>query len=278
MRDPVERVAHRYVMRLASREAFASVGGSSRTASAGMTPETLAAFGEHFLMPTSKVAFAGLVKKMKQILEFFKGAPKLWEQFKSLIGVKSLTDIPSALKKLAAAGKKALEKAVHKLFETWPLKLYTIEKGKIHSFNDLLDKVLSKSPKLKGWLSAGARKIGDFGEMLRQKAPRIVGFAMVAIYIWVWMNVVEFEWDVKGLAEAISGRLDFHSFLGTLPGSFFGALLRPFGFGTFTLLPLTIAARILYLLSQEYISWNGRGFEFQWGRLSKDFDVQPPHG
>jgi len=274
-RQAINRLADRYLVRLAAREACA--GSSLRLASSGLTPEVVAAFGEHFYLPQhqGRVAFGGLIRKLKQLVELFKKAPRLWDKFKQLIGIEKLTDIPGALKELAAKAYKTLRGLIHKLFNTWPLKLYTLEKGKLASFNEMLDRLLSKHPKLKSVLDSAASKLRSFGEMLRKKAPHIMGVVMAGIYIWVWMNVVEFEWDFKGLADAITGAMSFPDFLASLPGSAFGGLLNIFGFGTFTLLPLAVAARLLYLIQHRYIDWTGKGFVVNWDLLRKDFGVEP---
>lgn len=246
-------------------------------ASSGLTPEVVAAFGEHFYLPQheGRVAFGGLVRKLKQIVEVFRKAPRLWEAFKGLLGIENLTDIPGAIKELAAKAYKKLRGLLHKLFDTWPLKIYTLEKGRLMSFNDMLTRLIDQSPKLKKVLTKVVGKVGDFGEMLRKKAPRITGVVMVGIYIWVWLNVVEFEWDFKGLSDAITGSMTFHDFLATLPGSALGALLNGFGLGTFTLLPYAVAARVLYLLQHRYVTWTGRGFEVHWDLMRQDFGVTP---
>lgn len=269
----IQHVADRFLVRLAAQEACRTTG--MRLASAGLTPEVVAAFGEHFYLPQhqGKVAFGNLVRKLKKLVDGFKRLPKLWDKFKEVIGVESLMDLPGAIKNLAAMAEKGLRKVLHKLFDTWPLKIYTLEKGKIASFNAMLDTLISKSPKLKRVLDSAVSKIGDFGEMVRKHAPHIVGGLMAAIYIWVWFNVVEFEWDLKALVDAVSGALTFPEFMATLPGSAFGFLLNGFGFGTFTLLPLTIAARLLYLLQQRYISWTGTGFKVDWAMVKADFNV-----
>ena len=269
----IQHVADRFLVRLAAQEACRTTG--MRLASAGLTPEVVAAFGEHFYLPQhqGKVAFGNLVRKLKKLVDGFKRLPKLWDKFKEVIGVESLMDLPGAIKNLAAMAEKGLRKVLHKLFDTWPLKIYTLEKGKIASFNAMLDTLISKSPKLKRVLDSAVSKIGDFGEMVRKHAPHIVGGLMAAIYIWVWFTVVEFEWDLKALVDAVSGALTFPEFMATLPGSAFGFLLNGFGFGTFTLLPLTIAARLLYLLQQWYISWTGTGFKVDWAMVKADFNV-----
>lgn len=242
---------------------------------------TLVSLGETFYLPQhrGKVAFFGLAKKLGQITSAFKKLPDLWEKFKKVVGIESLSDIPAALKRLWEAGKKALHGVIDKMFSKWPLKLYTLEKGKLSGFNDILDKMISQSPKLKAFLSKATQKIGDFGEMLRQYAPHLIGAAMLAAYIYIWLNVAEFEWDLKSLTDAIAGRLDFPSFLASLPGSAFGLLISSVSnVGTFTLLPYTIAARILFLIGSRYLSWNGTWFSFDWKALNEDFGVQPPKG
>lgn len=269
----IQHVADRYLCRLAAQEACLSTG--VRLASAGLTPEVVAAFAEHFYLPQheGRVAFGGLVRKLKQLVEGFKHLPRLWDKFKKVIGIESLADIPKAIMSLASTAKKAIKQVLHKMFDTWPLKIYTLEKGKLASFNQMLDKLIGKSPKLKRALDSAIRAVGSFGETVRQHAPHIMGAVMVAVYIWVWLNVVEFEWDLKALVDAISGGMTFPDFLSSLPGSAFGFLLNSFGFGTFTLLPLTLVARLMYLLGHRYVEWTGSGFKVDWGKIKADFDV-----
>jgi len=240
--------------------------------------------GEFFYLPLhqGRVAFGfgGLVKRLKQLYDAFKRAPKLWSAFKKMVGIESLTDVPGKLKELAKSGYKALRGWVSSAFKKWPLKVYTLEKGKLLSFNEILDRfLLSKFPKVKAALQAGASKVADFGEMLRQRAPALAGLVMVAIYIYVWINVVEFEWDLKSLLDAFTGALTFHDFLGSLPGSTIGLLLNSLGLGTFTLLPYALAARLIYMVAHRYIEWTGRGFTIGWDQIKADFhDVEIPAG
>lgn len=260
------RVANRYLIRLASQKAATPQGP---------TAEELELLAWAFLPQEGKVAFTGLVKKLQQLSKALQKAPGLWERLKKNLGVQSITDLGITLKKLADSGYKALRGLLKKLFDTWPLKLYTLEKSKLLSFNTLLEKVLGKFPRLEAAVKAGARKIGDFGEMLRKRAPVLTGIVMAGIYIWIWMNVVEFEWDLESLVNAFTGHLTFHDLLASLPASIFGFLLNYFGFGTFTLLPYTIAARLLWLLGHRYLTWTGRGLQFEWELLKRDFGVEP---
>lgn len=272
----IQHVADRFMMRLAAQEACRATSGS-KVASDGLTPEVVAVFAEHFYLPqhTGRVAFASLVRKLKQLVDGFKRLPKLWERFKEVLGVESLLDLPGAIKRLAESVTKVFRSAITKLFNHWPLKIYTLEKGKLFSFNQMLEGLLDHAPRFKQFLSQAVAKVGDFGEMIRQYAPHIVGVVMVGIYIWVWLNVVEFEWDLKALVDAVSGALTFPEFLATLPGSAFGFLLNGFGIGTFTLLPYLVVARILYLVAHRYIEWTSQGFRVDWNKMVADFKLDP---
>lgn len=274
-KQAVHRVADRYIAFLAAQEAYAS--GGPRIASSGIPLSAVAAFAEHFYLPQhqGRVAFGGLVSKLKVLVDAFKRAPQLWERFKKLLHITGITDLPTAIKDLAARAYKILRGTIRKMFNSWPLRIYTLNKGKLKGINDLLDHLVGKSPKFKHLLDSAVTKVGNFGEMLRQQAPRLVGAAMVGIYLWIWLNVVEFEWDFKALVDAITGALTFPEFLSSLPGSALGALLNVFGFGTFTLLPISIAARVLYLVNHRYIEWSGQGFNVNWPLLRKDFGLDP---
>ena len=262
--------------RAAIRRQMVRLAANNVCASAGFQREVIVALAENFYSDKSlqKTAFVGITRKLSQIVEAFKKAPALFDSFKKAIGIESLADIPSAIKRLAEAAKRSLGSAIHKMFESWPLKIYTLDKGKLLSFNQLLESLISKSPKFKRFLDAAVHKVSDFGEMVRKQAPRIVGVVMLGIYIWVWLNVTEFEWDMKSLSDAVSGRMTFPDFLASLPSSALGFLLNGFGFGTFALLPYTIVARFLYLIANRYIEWDGHGFSFRRDNLAQDFGLQ----
>jgi len=272
----IQHVADRFLVRLAAQEACRNSG--MHLASSGLTPDVVAAFAEHFYLPQheGKVAFGGLVRKLKQMADGFKHLPHLWAKFKKTIGVESITDLPGAIMNLAGLAKKSLRTVLNKVFDTWPLKIYTLDKGKLAGINQLLESLLSKSPKFKQFIQAAASKVGHYGEMVRKAAPHLTGVVMVAIYIWVWINVVEVEWDLKSLTDAVSGALTFPDFLASLPGSAIGYLLNAFNLGTFTLLPFALAARVLYMLAHRYIEWTGHGFQVNWKLIKADFNVEMP--
>lgn len=82
----IQHVADRFLVRLAAHEACRATG--VRLASAGLTPMVVAALAEHFYLPQyeGRVAFGGLVRKLKKLVEGFKHVPKLWGKFKQAIG------------------------------------------------------------------------------------------------------------------------------------------------------------------------------------------------
>lgn len=271
------KVADRYLVRLASRKAHASLQNSRRTASSEITPEVLAAFAEAFYLPMhggSRVAFGGLLKKLKQLGQVFTKVPKLWDHFKKMVGITSITELPKALKGLAKQGYKVLRKLVGRLFNTWPLKLYTLSKDQFFSINSLLDKLMSKFPSFGKWVTTKVKpRVDQLDLWLRSKAPVISGVLMVAVYIWIWFNVVEFEWDLKGLADAFTGALSLSDLLASLPGSALGFLMKALNLGTFTLLPAAFAARLLWLMTKRYVVWTGKGFELNREQLAADLKV-----
>lgn len=277
MQDLTQRVADRYLIRLAVRQACETPAFRTRGAALqDLTPRVVEAFVEGFYLPThsGQIHVAGLIQKLKQLTDLFKKAPQLWEKFKSLIGIESLWDIPKAIKELAQKGYRYLRGLLEKAFETWPLKLYTLEKGKVFSVNDLLDKLIKKYPAFDRWLRTHAKaKVDQFDQWLREHLPAISTVLMAAIYIWIWFNVVEFEWDVKSLTDAMTGRIALADLLGSLPSSGIGALMNALHLGTFTLFPAAIIARLLYLIGHRYLIWDGRRFHFDSVNLEKDFGV-----
>jgi len=271
----IDRVADRYLVRLAVRKVCNGKSFRRRSASLhDLTPEVLEAFGNSFSMHTGRVAFGGLVKRLRQLAQVFTKVPKLWELFKKAIGIESLADIPRAIKNLAVKGYKALNKIIHSVFSAWPLKLYTIEKGKLFGISKLVSDLMKKHPQFGNWLESKAKpRINQFDKWLREKIPSLSRVLLIAVYFWIWFNVVEFEWDMKSLTDALIGNITLAEMLSSLPSSAIGFLLKAFNFGTFTLLPVTVAARLVYLIANRYITWTGQGFTVEWELLSKDIGI-----
>lgn len=208
-----------------------------------------------------------MAKRLKQLGEIFKKAPRLWEDFKRVVGIKSLTDLPRALKDLAKRGYDALRKIIGKAFDTFPLKMFLIKGA---GLNDFLNKVTAAIPGLDQALSKVREKADIIGDWLRKHAPVVSTVVIVAIFIFIWMNVVEFEWNLSDLTKALIGNISLGDLLASLPGSALGFLMNGFGFGTFTLLPAALVTRMLWLMHKGYVVWDGRWFDLDEEALRRD--------
>ena len=275
----VSRVAARHMIRLAARDACRTTF-RTRTASVDMTERVFVAMAEGALIPAdgSPVRTAGLMDLPRKLVEFareVKRAPGIWEKVKVLLGVESLTDLPGRLKELAKEGYDYLRKLVDKAFEKWPLKLYTLPENKIIGINAILEKIAARFPQFENWLKESVKpRVDQLDEWLKKHVPTVSKVLMVGIYIWIWLNVVEFEWDLKGILEAATGKLSLSTLLASLPGSAIGAMMNSLKLGTFTLLPAAFAVRLLYLMSKRYLTWTGSGFELEWDKLREDFGIE----
>lgn len=275
--EMARRVALRFEIRKAASSACSRLPKGRTASSRAPVERMLIAMGEGALLPengpTGKLAFANILRKFKQVVDSVRHAPKLWDHFKTLIGVESLDELPGKLKEMASTGFHALQKAFHSAFEKWPLKLYTIPEGKLLSVNKLLEKLLKLAPGFERWLHTNVKpKVDQFDHWLKEKLPHFSKIVMVSIYIWIWLNVVEFEWNLKDLLAAAAGSLSLSDLLASLPASIIGFLMNSFGFGTFTLLPVALAARILVLLAARYIEYDG-GFRINYEKISADFKI-----
>ena len=274
------RVVARHLIRVAARDACHREF-CGRTASVDLTERVLIAAAEGALIPDdgSPMRTAGLMALPRKLAEFAKAVkryPNLWEKVKEFIGVKSLADIPGRVKELAKEGYAALKKVLTRVFKTWPLKLYTLPENALFSVNKILENLLVRFPQFGKWLEASVKpRVDQFDKWLSEHLPVVRRVLMTAIYVWIWLNVVEFEWDLKGLLEAATGQLTLSSLLASLPGSTLGAMMNGMGLGTFTLLPAATAGRLLFLMSKRYLTWTGSGFTVEWEKLSSDFGVIP---
>ena len=276
--DMAERVAARHEIRLAAKRACVSI---NRTASAdGLLERCLVAMAEGALLSDDgsvrTAGFANLARRLKQMAVMVGKFPKLWDRVKEFLGVQSLTDLPGRITELAKEGYKALKRLVDKAFAVWPLKLYALPESKLFSLNTALEKLMDASPAFKKFLTDTVKpRVDQFDKWLREYLPTVSKVVMVSIYVWIWLNVVEFEWDLKGILDAATGALSLSDLLASLPGSILGALMNSLGLGTFTLLPAAYAVRLMLVISRRYVSWTGSGFSFDAEKLRADFGMDP---
>jgi len=274
-----ERVATRHQVRQVARRVAAGLQRGPRTASSHeITGDVLTAFAEAFWAPSSgpglkRAGFRALAKRLKQLGKLFKQAPRLWEKFKSLLGVESLMDLPRLLKELAAQGKKMLRSFFGKALNTFPFQIFSIKGA---GLNDLLSNLTARVPGLDRVLSQVREKADVIGDWLRKHAPRLSKVLVVAAFIFIWMNVVEFEWNLSDLGNALVGNIGLGDLLASLPGSALGLLMNGLGLSTFALLPAALVARILWLMHKGYVVWDGRWFDLDAAALHRDgYQVVP---
>lgn len=277
--EMASRVAARAEIHQAAALACAHLPKGKTASSRQNLERVLVAMAEGALIPESgPVRTAGLgnlLRKFKQIVSAVKHYPSLWGKVKELLGVESIDELPGRFKELAKEGYKWLKKAIHHAFEIWPLKIYTFPEAKLLSVNKLLEKLTKLSPRFEKFLQDNVKpRVDQFDIWLKKHLPHLSKVVMVAIYIWIWLNVVEFEWDLKSLLEAATGTLSLSDLLTSLPGSVIGFLMNSLGFGTFSLLPIAFAARLAFVLAARYVEYDG-GFKLNHANLQKDFGISP---
>lgn len=243
-----------------------------------LTPDVVAAFGEHFYLPACQQRQAGIVdiaRKLRDLVKFFVGKGKaLWARFKEILGIDSITQLrPHHIKDLAKKGYEALKSALHKAFNKWPLKIYTLEKGKLLGVADIINKMIKKSPRFAAWMSKVRPNVDILDQWLRTYLPGVSHIAMVAIFFWIWINVVEFEWDLSSLGKVLIGQITLGDLLSSLPSSGIGALLNGLGIGMFTLLPVMVVVRIVYMMAHRYLSFEGGRLHLDTEALENDFGL-----
>lgn len=275
MSPSISRVATRHLIRVAARDACRATF-RTRTASVDLTERVLVAVAEGaYLSHGGNVRVASLLSKLAELAKALKRFPNLWEKLKDLLGIESLSDLPGRIKALLQDAYGALRKLLTKGFETWPLKLFTLPESKLFSVNKALEALMKRYPQFGKWLEANVKpRVDQFDKWLKQHLPTVSKVLMVGIYVWLWMNTTEFEWDLNGILDAATGNLSLADLLAGLPGTVLGALLGTLNLGTFTLLPAALAARVLFLLGKRYLVWTGSGFQFDEEALSADFGIK----
>lgn len=274
------RVAARFHIR---EEATRALAASSRIRTASDREglrRMLVAMAEGALLPEvglpREAGLGAVFSKFKQVLRSIDRAPALWGKVKDLLGVESLASLPQRLKEAAREGGKYLQKALDRAFHTWPLKLYTLPEAKLFGLNALLEKLLDLSPTFKKFLRENVKpRIDQLDDWLKKNLPNLSRAVMVAIYIWIWFNVVEFEWDLKTLVSVAMGAMSLSDLLSSLPASILGFALNGLGLGTFTLLPAAMAARFAFLVGMRYVSFEGGNLRLNREKLIEDFGIPP---
>jgi len=275
--DP-RRVAARHLIRQAARDVAGNDAFRYRQAALmDFTPEVLAAFGEGFLMDEVRTAgFASLRRKLDRIWKFIQKAPRAWEKLKDFFKVENAKQLGEAIKTWAARGKKVLVRLVKKMTETFPLSLYFVDRGKMPGLSALLKRIVEKSPKLQKTLSSiNTSVVQPLDRWIEKYIPKLGRPLKAAVFIWVWLHVVEITWDFDALLVGFTGGLSLGALFGSFPESSIGFLLSLFGVG-YGMLPVALVARILWLVAHKYVSWvPGKGLKVHWDRITGERGQRP---
>jgi hypothetical protein len=242
------------------------------------TPEVLAAFGEGFLLDdmVRSAGFGGFRKKLQRIWDFVQKAPRSWTKLKSFFGIDNIKELPDVIKEWAAKGKKALGTLAKKLKTTFPMSLYFVDRGKMPGLTDLVQRILERSPKLQSALrSINTRVVEPLDRLMDKHLPTLGRPLKAAIFIYIWLQVVEITWDFDAIMAGFTGGMSLGELFSSFPESALGAFFSLFGLG-YAFLPIAISARILWLVGHKYLSWvPGKGLKVHWDRITGERGLRP---
>jgi len=285
-------VALQYQIRLTAREIVASAP-QVKTASAArvrqeFTEDVLAAFGEGmFLMDPQMRLSAGFGRRLKQLWEIFQQAPRAWEQFKKMLGIRAegaialAKELPGAIKRMLQQAKKYLARIGKKLRELPLVALYFDAARKLPAFGDLLKDMTPRLPesvrRTLQSISAKANTFAEFVDEVVSKYPLVKPASVVlsaAIFGIIWMNVYEISWDIPEIIRGFLGGYSWTELLESLPESGSGFLLSllfpgvPMKFFFKVVVPVTIALRLAYLYKHKLIEYvPGKALRVKWEEM-----------
>jgi hypothetical protein len=268
------RVAARYLIRQAAYDIALTDSFRGRSASLrDFTPEVLAAFGDGFLLDdmVRTAGFGNFRKKLKRVWEFVKRAPQAWEKVKSFFKIDDIKQLPDVIREWAKKGKTALKKIIKRMTEAFPLSLYFVDRGKMPGLTDLLKRIVASSPKLQKALSTvNTRIVQPLDRWIEKYIPNLSRPLKAAVFIFIWLNVVEITWDFQALLLGFTGGLSLGELFSSFPESSIGFLMTFFGIG-YGFLPVMVMARILWLVANKYATWvPGKGLKVHWDRITGD--------
>lgn len=273
-----ERVLRRYLVRQHVHSLCASDSFRYRHASLrDLTSSVIEELATEFIITgSSKIALLQIGAKIKKLIDLFRKAPQLWTKIKDTLGIQGITDIPSKLRDWAKQGRDYIKKLAKGIASTFPLSLYTIPKGKMPSLTDLLERIMKNSPFLQKALSKiNTHVVQPLDRWIEKYIPRVGKPIKAAIFIYVWLNVAEISWDMKGLLAGFTGNISIGELFSSLPESGIGLLLALGGVG-YHLLPITILARLIWLVGAHYLQWEaGKGFKVNWAKITGDRSARP---
>lgn len=274
MQSRVSLLADKYMIRKACEMAHSDIM-RIRTASLSkraqqvrneFSVELLEAFATPFIgrIAAKGIGIKDIAKKVKDIWGAFKKAPKYWDNFKEMLGIKSknvlglVAELPKKLMAFFKQGIKAIGTATKALVKSFGdfIKVFAAISSKTALFNQLMEKIM---PVLKNnpatlWVSnkidsatdtaknfLGKIKLGqgsgtalDFFKgildwLLNSKISNTLGIPLKAyVFFNIWINVTEISWDFTGIAKGMLGLISWKELFASLPESGVGFIISLF--------------------------------------------------
>ena len=108
------------------------------------------------------------------------------------------------------------------------------------------------------WYENNVRPRADVvDEWIKGRAPTLRRVAIGAAFLFIRFNVDEISWELSDLQRGFSGALSLSELLATFPESAIGAITgHLFGIG-FVVMPVMVAARVIWLLKNDLVIWDG---------------------
>ena len=218
------------------------------------------------------VSISGIIKKVTDLIQRLSREPRSWEAFKEAVGAKSesvsATEIGKLVWDFASKGKNLVKDLIQKITNTFPLNLYFVPKNKVPTINDLINYIMSKAPKgiVDALSKVNERVIQPISDMLEKYLPTLKRPIIAALFAWIWVNATEISWDVKELIRGFTGSISLAELFSSIPESSLGMILSVFGVGYY-LLPVTVLARILWLVGNNYLEWKSGKLSVRWDKL-----------
>ena len=227
--------------------------------------------GEGFLLEdmVRTASWGNFRKKLQRIWEFLQKAPQVWKTIRDFFKVDSPEQLAKALRDWAKKGKEVFGKLLKQVKKTFPFSLYFVEKGKMPGLTDAIMRIIEANPKLKKALSSiNTNIVEPLDRVLEKHIPNLSRPIKAAVFIYIWLNVVEISWDFQGLIRGFTGQVSLGELFGSFPESALGAFLSLFGIG-YGLLPVVLIARILWLVAHKYMYWvPGKGLQVDWAKIT----------
>jgi hypothetical protein len=229
----LERVVQRHMVRFACQTAYEQTPNLKRAHTTDLSLEAIQVIVKHLTSNsrqdfTQRMAFFSLVKKVKQLINLFKKAPKAWDKFKAMLGLTSsgvglIKEIDTKLGNLLEEGKKKLTQVTKRVWNEIPM-LRLI--GEVLEEKNRWEVALEKAKKfvpekvLKAFnsIESSATKLGDFLDDLLSKSKTLKALSTpIKVYlffqIWDWFADFDFRVVVAGLL----GTIDFKDLIALLP-------------------------------------------------------------